>query len=316
MCSSRGVAGEAGRTSLRRPRPPPASYDLSPANDHLWGLGLGMFHSGVEVDGVEYSFGDQGGIFTQPPRQTPNAPLRETVDLGESRCGRQHVGHCPSPAHGRIARQVHLHGDPADRRLDATAVPRRQLPHHPQVRCPARCESLHALRASCVPRRNCNSFTKDLCARISEQPAPSYVNRMADIGSCFSCLIPDSVGRAPVNEAGGGDGGSGVDFATAGGGSYRGTATQGSAGAGPGPSRAAPRFSPFAGTGFSLRAATSSMDGSGRYQPVRSSEVEEEETPGAAVAGGGGGRGDPQQARREAVLRAALRRQQEADGDR
>ena len=29
-------------------------YDLSPANDYGWGVGLGAFHSGIEVYGVEY----------------------------------------------------------------------------------------------------------------------------------------------------------------------------------------------------------------------------------------------------------------------
>ena len=28
-------------------------YDLSPANDYGWGVGLGAFHSGIEVYGVE-----------------------------------------------------------------------------------------------------------------------------------------------------------------------------------------------------------------------------------------------------------------------
>lgn len=32
-------------------------YDLSPMNQHLYSLGLGAYHSGLEVHGTEYSFG-------------------------------------------------------------------------------------------------------------------------------------------------------------------------------------------------------------------------------------------------------------------
>jgi hypothetical protein len=53
-------------------------YDLSaPAqNDMLVFLGLGAFHSGVEVHGVEWTFGSGGpGIFSHAPRAAPNVPL-------------------------------------------------------------------------------------------------------------------------------------------------------------------------------------------------------------------------------------------------
>ena len=32
-------------------------YDLSPSNKYLYSIGLGFYHSGVEVNGKEYSFG-------------------------------------------------------------------------------------------------------------------------------------------------------------------------------------------------------------------------------------------------------------------
>jgi hypothetical protein len=39
-------------------------YDLSPQNKYTYGCGLGIFHSGVEVYGVEYAF---GGEHRHPP---------------------------------------------------------------------------------------------------------------------------------------------------------------------------------------------------------------------------------------------------------
>ena len=32
-------------------------YDLSPANKYLYSIGLGFYHTGVEFNGKEYSFG-------------------------------------------------------------------------------------------------------------------------------------------------------------------------------------------------------------------------------------------------------------------
>lgn len=91
-------------------------YDLSPANDYGWGVGLGAFHSGIEVYGVEYrcelelkpgasrccmiemlvcvcacvcdcpllrSFGSGGGVFAATPRDAGGAKFREAVLLGE-----------------------------------------------------------------------------------------------------------------------------------------------------------------------------------------------------------------------------------------
>ena len=36
-------------------------YDLSPQNKYTYCCGLGIYHSGVEVYGVEYAFGGKQG---------------------------------------------------------------------------------------------------------------------------------------------------------------------------------------------------------------------------------------------------------------
>ena len=38
-------------------------YDLSPSNDYLFPIGMGLHHTGVEIAGREYSYGSQGGIY-------------------------------------------------------------------------------------------------------------------------------------------------------------------------------------------------------------------------------------------------------------
>ena len=68
--------------------------------------------------------------------------------------------------------------------------------------------------------KNCNHFSDAFCQRLIGARIPAYVNRMANIGSCFSCLLPkEALSSAPVGDpgAGAGAGASGGGF---GGGSY------------------------------------------------------------------------------------------------
>lgn len=44
-------------------------YDLSPINEFGYPIGLGVFHSGLEVSGREYTFAGGGGIFDHEPRK-------------------------------------------------------------------------------------------------------------------------------------------------------------------------------------------------------------------------------------------------------
>eukprot|EP00584_Thalassiosira_punctigera_P010055 CAMPEP_0172543962 /NCGR_PEP_ID=MMETSP1067-20121228/14228_1 /TAXON_ID=265564 ORGANISM="Thalassiosira punctigera, Strain Tpunct2005C2" /NCGR_SAMPLE_ID=MMETSP1067 /ASSEMBLY_ACC=CAM_ASM_000444 /LENGTH=250 /DNA_ID=CAMNT_0013330455 /DNA_START=13 /DNA_END=765 /DNA_ORIENTATION=- len=57
-------------------------YDLSPANDYLYSVGMGLHHSGVEILGKEYSFASGGGIFDSSPKEAPGAKFREAIELG------------------------------------------------------------------------------------------------------------------------------------------------------------------------------------------------------------------------------------------
>ena len=54
-------------------------YDLHPANATFSAIGLGAYHSGVEIMGTETTFGhtDEGtGVFEHEPRQAPGARFR------------------------------------------------------------------------------------------------------------------------------------------------------------------------------------------------------------------------------------------------
>jgi hypothetical protein len=62
-------------------------------------------------------------------------------------------------------------------------------------------------------RKNCNHFANALILKLMNKPLPGHVNRLADIGMCFSCLLPRKLlENAPVgdpNSGGGGGGGGG-----------------------------------------------------------------------------------------------------------
>jgi hypothetical protein len=59
----------------------------------------------------------------------------------------------------------------------------------------------------CKPIGNC--FSQALVKKLLKRDIPGWVNRMANIGQCCSCLLPDSLtGKAPVNNGKGSDSGS------------------------------------------------------------------------------------------------------------
>ena len=57
-------------------------YDLHEQNEMLYPFGLGLYHSGVEVNGLEYTFGSGSGIFNHPSKQAPNVKFRESILVG------------------------------------------------------------------------------------------------------------------------------------------------------------------------------------------------------------------------------------------
>ncbi|OEL25994.1 DeSI-like protein [Dichanthelium oligosanthes] len=80
-------------SKVRSDSPPPGNtpvhlnvYDLTPANGYVYWAGLGIFHSGIEVHGVEYAFGAHdysiSGVFEVEPRQCPGFKFRKSVYMG------------------------------------------------------------------------------------------------------------------------------------------------------------------------------------------------------------------------------------------
>lgn len=120
-------------------------YDLHNSNEFLSGMGLGLFHTGVEIQGSEYSFSAQG-IFKTPPRQPEFGHLREQISIGI------HTG--PFNEINAALTQLRTTGGFGVGEYELTT-------------------------------RNCNHFTDAFCFALLGVHIPDWINRAANIGSTF-----------------------------------------------------------------------------------------------------------------------------------
>ncbi|XP_017055213.1 deubiquitinase DESI2 [Drosophila ficusphila] len=142
-------------------------YDLVPTNDYTLALGLGFFHSGVELYGREYGFGGHefpvSGIFEI-------APCSGQVELGEHYRFRESIllGHthlsCTDVEHIVVQLGVQFTGN-----------------------------SYH------LTSKNCNHFSNSLVNIVCGRKIPGWVNRLAYLVACVPflerCMIPSSPQR-------------------------------------------------------------------------------------------------------------------------
>mmetsp|Transcript_15694 Transcript_15694/g.20500 ORF Transcript_15694/g.20500 Transcript_15694/m.20500 type:complete len:240 (-) Transcript_15694:246-965(-) len=138
-------------------------YDLTPMNESgLWRFGIGLNHCGVEINGIEYSFASDVGIFGGTPKQAPGARLRETIYIGSFKGGE------------RILMDV----------LFKMASPKGGY----------EIGTYHLLN------KNCNHFADSLCWRLTRRRIPSHINRLPWLATCISFMIPHQlVKNSPVN---------------------------------------------------------------------------------------------------------------------
>ncbi|PWZ56269.1 hypothetical protein Zm00014a_016204 [Zea mays] len=136
-------------------------YDLTPMNGYIYWAGLGIFHSGIEVHGVEYAFGAHdfptSGVFEVEPHQCPGFRFRKSIFLGTT---------CLDPIQVRQfmeLQSVNYNGD-----------------------------TYHLIT------KNCNHFCKDMCYKLTGNKIPKWVNRLARIGAICNCLLPESLKISPV----------------------------------------------------------------------------------------------------------------------
>ncbi|WCJ33859.1 PPPDE putative thiol peptidase family protein [Euphorbia peplus] len=136
-------------------------YDLTTANGYVCWAGFGIFHSGVEVHGVEYAFGAHDypstGVFEVEPRQCPGFKFRKSIFMGTT---------CLDPFQIRefMERESgNYYGD-----------------------------TYHLIV------KNCNHFSEDICHKLTGNSVPKWVNRLARIGSLCNCILPESLKSTTV----------------------------------------------------------------------------------------------------------------------
>ncbi|XP_057425506.1 deSI-like protein At4g17486 [Lotus japonicus] len=131
-------------------------YDLTPMNGYVHWAGLGIYHSGVEVHGVEYAFGAHdyatSGVFEVEPRQCPGFKFRKSIFIGTTS-------------------------------LDSVQV--REFMERQSASYNG--DTYHLIV------KNCNHFCKDICFKLTGKSIPKWVNRLARLGSICNCILPEAL---------------------------------------------------------------------------------------------------------------------------
>ncbi|XP_076904803.1 deSI-like protein At4g17486 [Bidens hawaiensis] len=131
-------------------------YDLCSLNKCAYWLGLGVYHSGVQVHGVEFAFGFHKhattGIFEGEPKQCEGFVFRKQIRIGWTEMSLKEIR----------GLMEELGGD-------------------------YRGNSYNLIT------RNCNHFCIDACIKLTGNPIPNWINRLAKIGLICKCLIPASI---------------------------------------------------------------------------------------------------------------------------
>ncbi|OAY60091.1 deSI-like protein At4g17486 isoform X2 [Manihot esculenta] len=136
-------------------------YDLTPINNYIYWFGVGIFHSGIEVHGMEFGFGAHeyptSGVFEVEPKSCPGFIFRRSLLLGSTNLSlsevRSFMEHLSTKYHG---------------------------------------DTYHLIA------KNCNHFTDEVCLQLTGKPIPGWVNRLARVGSFCNCLLPESIQMAAV----------------------------------------------------------------------------------------------------------------------
>ena len=130
-------------------------YDLHPFNQYVHWLGMGAYHTGVEVGGNEFSFGfllsDQTGIFRCDPKHAPACAYRCTLNFGTTPLTHRQV-------------------------LD--------LLEELKSKWPGRC--YHMLTHNCV------NFTDEFLFELTGRRLPPWTYRLTYFANYISCLLPAS----------------------------------------------------------------------------------------------------------------------------
>ncbi|KAI9750853.1 MAG: hypothetical protein M1815_001551 [Lichina confinis] len=133
-------------------------YDLLPPgrlSSALWLVGSSLLHSGVVIQDREYAYGGHdyrgvSGVYWTPPRTEPPGATFKTELLHGFTLG-------------------------TDDEIDSIIQ---------------EVSNEFLGPGYSLLQKNCNHFTSALCFRLTAKPAPSWLNRAANIGIALPCVVP------------------------------------------------------------------------------------------------------------------------------
>lgn len=138
-------------------------YDLTPINGYAYWLGLGVYHSGVQVHNVEYGFGAHEhattGIFEVEPERCPGFTFRKSILIGRTDLG-------PKEVRSFMEKLAEAYSG----------------------------NTYHLIT------KNCNHFCNDVCNRLTGKPIPRWVNRLARLGFFCNCVLPAGLNETKVRQ--------------------------------------------------------------------------------------------------------------------
>ncbi|KAI5556176.1 hypothetical protein BDE02_18G017700 [Populus trichocarpa] len=138
-------------------------YDLTTINGYAYWVGLGIYHSGVQVHGVEYGFGAHDhpttGIFEVEPKQCPGFMFRKSILIGRTDLGPKEV---------RVF-------------MEKLAQEFTGNTYH-------------------LITKNCNHFCNDVCLKLTGKKIPRWVNRLARIGFLCNCVLPVELNQTKIRQ--------------------------------------------------------------------------------------------------------------------
>lgn len=144
---------------------------FSEVNSALHELGTGCYHVGVDINGIEYAYGQshvpgRTGIFPCKPMHSMGYQYRTTIDLGQRTVARRKWKRVPRPdASGEDRIEV-------EKYIDGRQIIKEMIPQYMGVDYD-------------LLRKNCCTFARDVCLRMNvpEEEIPSWFRNLAESGA-------------------------------------------------------------------------------------------------------------------------------------